>query len=101
MKIDTDKSHYPPGNIPLYALVPGEYTFKHYSKVLFVMNVWGPMISSIMSDRYLGISTIDNSDRIDTPLSVYYTVKEYPEMTLGLAGLESIPRDKCNQNNSH
>jgi hypothetical protein len=83
MKIDTDKSHYDSGNIPIYAFVPGEYTFKYYNKELFVMNVWGPVIDVYNSDKYLGISTENGVDTVEKELNVVYSIKEYPGIYIG------------------
>ncbi len=82
LKIRTGPWVYTSNNQPLPWWWSGHYKITYDKRTIYDFNVWGPVVDIDKSDKYLGIFTENEVDRLDNPMKVRYSIKQYPGMTI-------------------
>jgi len=74
---------------------PGFYNITFDGQSIFNFYVWGPVLDYINSDKYIGISRINNEDTVGPPITIRYSIKEMEGVTISSSKMQI-----CDQNES-
>jgi len=89
-KIYDDQGHILPGWEE-----PGFYNLMYNGTSVYTFYVWGPVLDYINSDKYIGISRINDADTADPPVTIRYSIKEMEGVTITSSRMQI-----CDQNES-
>jgi len=95
MTIQTGPYIYDDTGQPIPWNNPGFYNITYDGQSIFNFYVWGPVLDYISSDKYIGISRINNEDTVGPPVTIRYSIKEMEGVTITSSKMQI-----CDQNES-